>query len=261
MEETTNNETIIALKREEVIKQATELRQKIKDYNNQLYALLNSTALKESTQSINFDFYLANKEGQRVKSVFCQNKKFIYYSYLTTMKCNVPISITKVYNKAKIHFDKYVEEYKNYKIQRKPITNSTFRMNINYNTIPNESMHPRILYEIDIDNANNNKIINEYKNNFLIEESEDNLCSFNVNIEIELYNHNKFFQYDGEKDPVIEDVCIICHKNKSTILITKCFHLVICSECYRFHILTSCPRCNKKFEPKHLIRFMTSSKY
>ena len=261
MEETTNNEALIPLKREEVIKQANEIRQKVNKYNTQLRNLLNYPILEESTHSINFDFYLSNKAGQRVRSVFCQNKKFIYYTYLSEIKCNVPISIKKVFSEAKVYFDKYVKEYKNYKIQREPITNSTFRMNINYNTIPNIALQPKILYEIDIDNAKNNEIINEYKNNFLIEESKDNLCSFFLSIEIELYNHNKFFQYDGEKDPAIEDVCIVCHKNKPTILITKCFHLVICSECYRSKISYSCPRCNKKFEPKHLIRFKTSSKF
>ena len=137
MKKTTNNETEIVLEREEVIKRATEIREKIAYYEKQLYTLLNSPGLNESTQSINFDFYLSNKAGTRVRTVYCQNKKFIYYSYLSRLNCNVPISFKKVFNEAKIHLDKYVKEYKNYKIQRKPITNSTFRMIINYNIKPN----------------------------------------------------------------------------------------------------------------------------
>ena len=258
MEETTNNK---ALKREEVIKQATELRQKIENYNNQLYTLLDSSDLKESTQLIDFNFYLSNKAGHQVKSVFCQNKKFIYTNYKTLL-CNVPVTFKKIFNEAKIHLDKYIEKYKDYKIQRKPITNSTFRIIIKYTTNPNYVDQIRRLYEIDIDNANNNKLTYEYKNNFLIEESKDNLCSFNVNIEIELYNNNKFFQYDGEKDPIIEDVCIICHKNKPNVLITKCFHLVACYDCFHFNRLSSCPRCHKTVtSSNHVVHFLRSTKY
>ena len=257
------SENIKYLKREEVIKQAFELRKKIDDYKFELYNLLNQTILEEDTAPIKFKFYLGNKEGKRVRSVFCQNKKFIYYSYPTKIKCNYPITIKRVFNDVKVYFDKYVEEYKDYKIQRKPITNTTFRLIIKYNTFPERQLFPKTLYEIDIDNTDNNKITYEYKNKKLIEESKDSLFCFNIEIEIELYNHNKFFQYDGEKDPVIENICIVCNKNKPTILITKCFHLVLCSECYRLNIPFpySCPRCNRGFEPRHIVRFMTPSKY
>ena len=260
MEKTTNNETEIVLEREGVIKRASEIREKIAYYEKQLYTLLNSPGLNESTQSINFDFYLSNKAGTRVRTVYCQNKKFIYYSYLSRLNCNVPISFKKVFNEAKIHLDKYVKEYKNYKIQRKPITNSTFRMIINYNIKPNDMKHSSVLYEIDIDNTNNNKITYEFKNNSLIEESKKKFCSFSVDIEVELYNHNKFFQYDGEKDPIIEDVCIIRNKNKPNVLITKCFHLVVCSNCNRFKDLNACPRCNKPLAAIHKIHFAVSGK-
>ena len=247
------------LKREEVIKRATEIREKITCLENQLCTLLNSPGLNESTEPINFNFYLSNEAGTRIRTVYCQNKKFTYYC--DKFYCNVPISFKKVFNEAKIHFDKYVKNYKNYKIQRKPLTNSTFRMIIKYEN--NNTLLPfngKVLYEIDIDNTNNNKITYEFKNNFLIEESKENFCSFIVNIEVELYNHNKFFQYDGEKDPIIENVCILCNKNKPNVLMTKCFHLVVCSDCNRFKDLNTCPRCNKPLTSIHKVSFAVSSK-
>ena len=253
-------ETKIVLKREEVIKRANEIREKIRYYEDQLYTLLNSTTLEESTTPIKFDFYLSDKAGKRIRTVYCQNKKFIYYNYLTTINPNVPMTIKKVYNDARVHLDNYIKEYKNYKIQRKPITNSTFRMNINYNTNTNSMLNSKILYEVGIDNANNNEITYEFKNNSLIEENKDNLYSFNINIEVELYNHNKFFQYDGEKDPRIEDVCILCKKNKPNVLITKCFHLVVCSDCNRFKDLNVCPLCDKPLYAIHKVAFAVSRK-
>ena len=83
---------------------------------------------------------------------------------------------------------------------------------------------------------------------------------FYITIEIELYNENSFFQYDGEKDPRIEDVCIVCHKNKPKVLITKCFHLVACDDCFRLNCLSCCPRCHKPFVDIHKVVFAVSSK-
>ena len=255
MEKTTNNEAIITLEREETIKRATEIRQKINDYYSQLYNLLKSSNLK--CNSLNFNFYLTNKEGTRVRTVYCQNKKFIYHT--DTLYCNMPYSIKEIFISAKPYLDKYVKEYENYKIQRKPITNSTFRIVINYETDTIGMNNKKRLYEIDIDNLNN-KTTYEFKNNFLIEENNIKVTSFYVSIEVELYNHNNFFQYDGEKDPIIEDVCIICNKNKPNVLITKCFHLVVCSDCNRFKDLNACPRCNKPLAAIHKIHFAVSGK-
>ena len=55
MEKTTNNEAIITLEREETIKRATEIRQKINDCYSQLYNLLKSSNLK--CNSLDFNFY------------------------------------------------------------------------------------------------------------------------------------------------------------------------------------------------------------
>ena len=84
--------------------------------------------------------------------------------------------------------------------------------------------------------------------------------SFYARIEVELYNENSLFQYDGEKDPRIEDLCIKCHKNKPNVLISKCFHLVACSDCLRFDNSYRCFYCQKPFAGIHKIHFAVSGK-
>ena len=207
----------------------------------------------------NLDFFLSNKAGTRIRTVFAQNKMFSYKT--SYMSCD-PVTFKEIFNFSKPYFDKYIEEYKNYKIRKKPITNSTFRIIVFYSKEPNcfNCSEGKRLFEIDIDNTINNKIIYEFKNNSLFEKDIDKIYSFFVNIEIELYNHNKFFQYNGEKDPIIEDVCILCKKNKPNVLFTKCFHLVVCSNCKRFNNLNSCPRCGKPLAGIHKVTFAVSSR-
>ena len=241
--------------REETIKEATEIRKKIDDYQNKLYHLLNSSNLK--CDSLNFKFWLSNKNGTRVRTVYCQNKEFKYFT--DKLYCNMSCSIKDIFYSAKPYFDEYVKEYKEYKIQKQPITNSTFRLIINYENTSSALDIKKRLYEIDINNSKNNEVTYEFKNNSLLE-SEDKVVSFYLMIEVELYNQNKFFQYDGEKDPIIEDVCVLCNKNKPNVLITKCFHLVVCRDCNRLNNLNNCPRCNKPIAGIHKVLFAISSK-
>ena len=207
----------------------------------------------------NIEFFINNKNGTRIRTVFCRNKKFIYQ---TPHKLCEPSTFEEIFNHLKPYFDKYVEEYKTYKIHGTPITNSIFKMILFYSKEQKaiDYRHGKILYEIEIDNINKNKLIYEYKNTALFEKDKEKIYSFYINIEIELYNQNKLFQYDGEKDPIIEDVCILCHKNKPNVLITKCFHLVACSDCLRFNSLFCCPRCNKSYAALHKVTFAVSRK-
>ena len=204
-------------------------------------------------------FDITNKSGTRIRTVFCRNKKFIYQT--PHWLCD-PSTFEELFNFLKPYFDKYVKEYENYKIFRSPITNSIFRMVLFYSkdTIPTDFRHGKVLYEIEIDNINKNKIKYEYKNTNLIENDKEKILSFYTNIEIELYNENSFFQYDGEKDPRIEDLCIICKRNKPNVLITKCFHLVTCTDCHRLNSLYCCPYCHKSFVDIHKVHFTVSGK-
>ena len=202
-------------------------------------------------------FETTNKNGSRVRAVFCKNKRFAYY----TEHIRRGLTFAEIYDEGRVSFDKYVHEYKDYKIQRKPITNSIFRLTVFYP--PNKKNvgvydNEKILYEIEVDNKNENKIIFEYKNSNLINDKEPLSC-FHCKIEVIVFNEDEFFQYDGEKDPRIEDICIICKRNKPNILITKCFHLVACDECFWFNNLNCCPRCNKTFAAIHKVLFARSS--
>ena len=207
----------------------------------------------------NMELDKTNKNGERIRTIFCRNKKF---KYQTPHKLCDPSTFNKIFNHLKPYFDKYVKEYKNYKIFGSPITNSIFRLVIFFSKEQKaiDFHHGKILYEIEIDNINKNKIKYEYKNINLLEKDKEKVVSFYVNIEVELFNENSFFQYDGEKDPRIEDVCIICHKNKPNVLITKCFHMVACSDCFRLNFLFHCPRCEKPFAAIHKVVFAVSRK-
>ena len=203
-------------------------------------------------------FETTNKNGNRVRTVFCKNKRFVYY----TENIKKESTLKEVYNTGRFCLDEYVKEYKDYKIQKKPITNSIFRLTVFYSPDRRNVFvydNEKILYEIEVDNKNENKIIFEYKNSNLINEKEPINC-FHCKIEVIVFNEDEFFQYDGEKDPRIEDVCIICKRNKPNVLITKCFHLVACVECFWFNNLKCCPRCNKTFAAIHKVVFARSSK-
>ena len=208
----------------------------------------------------NMEFDNSNKNGQRIRSVFCKNKRFVFST--PHRLCDPPLTFGEIFNHLKPYFDKYVKEYQNYKIQRSPISNSIFRMIIFYSkeqkTI--DYRHGKILYEIEIDNINKNKLKYEYKNIDLIENDKEKIISFYITIEIELFNENSFFQYDGEKDPRIEDVCIVCQRNKPNVLITKCFHLVACVDCFHLNCLSCCPYCHKSFADIHKVTFAVSRK-
>ena len=207
----------------------------------------------------NLDFDKTNKAGTRIRTVFCRNKKFKYQT--SHLLCD-PSTIEEVFNHIKPYFDKYVDEYKNHKIFKEPITNSIFKMILFFSKEfkPIDFRCGKILYEIEIDNTNKNKLKYEYKNTALLENDKEKVISFYCDIEIELYNEKSFFQYDGEKDPRIENVCILCKKNKPNVLVTKCFHLTACSDCFRLNNLYCCPYCHKPIADIHKVTFAVSSK-
>ena len=205
-------------------------------------------------------FEITNKNGNRVRTVFCKNKRFVYLSEEVKIR---PYTFEEIYDISRFCLDKYVDEYKDYKIQRKPITNSIFRLSVFYSPDRKNFIdyhNEKILYEIEIDNKNKNKIIFEYKNSNLIENKKEPISFFCVKIEVIVFNEDEFFQYDGEKDPRIEDVCIICKKNKPNVLVTKCFHLVACSDCHWFNNLNCCPYCKKPIANLHKVRFAVSKR-
>ena len=207
----------------------------------------------------NIDFDLSNKNGERMRAVFCRNKKFTFSC--SHRLCDPPLTYEEIFNLLKPYFDKYVNDYKDYKIFRSPITNSIFRIILysSQESKPIDFRYGKILYEKEIDNKEN-KIKHEYKNTNLIDKDKEKVMSFYARIEVELYNENSLFQYDGEKDPRIEDLCIKCHKNKPNVLISKCFHLVACSDCLRFDNSYRCFYCQKPFAGIHKIHFAVSGK-
>ena len=211
---------------------------------------------------LTIDFMLTNKAGERIRTVFCKNKKFIYHTS-SKYYVNPPITFGEIFNMAKPHFDKIIKQYEDYKIQRKPITNSAFRLSVCHSKEDKDFIYcgdKKILYEIEIDNKNKNKITFEHKNVNLIENNKDKILAFFVEIVVDVFNEDEFFQYDGDKDQRIEDVCIVCNKNKSNVLITKCFHLVVCSECLRLKQLNCCPYCHKPMAAIHRVVFARSTR-
>ena len=204
------------------------------------------------------DFYMTNKLGGKIRAVFCRNKKFTYYS--SNKKYFKPKTYLELFNLLKPYVEKYIKEYKNFKIFKKPITNTVFRLIILPETEPKlkDFFNGVILYETEIDNQKD-EIKYEYENTKLFS-TEEKIISFEARIEVELYDENNFFQYDGEKDYRIEDLCIKCKRNKPNVLITKCFHMVICSHCLHYDNSFKCPYCQKPFASLHKICFSVSSR-
>ena len=201
-------------------------------------------------------FYPENKNGERMITAFCRNIKFVYKTPFKL--CDPPSSLSELFSIITPYFNDFISKYQSYKIRGTPITNSIYKMVIFYTLDfkPIDFKYGDLLYEIEKDDKN--KTLYEYKNTELIDNTPHKVKSFFVNIEIELYNKNKFYQYEGLKNPRIEDSCIICRRNKPNVLITKCFHLVCCDSCFRFNKLKVCPFCCEPFSEIHKIIFAVS---
>ena len=203
----------------------------------------------------NLQFYSENKNGVRMITVFCRNIKFVYR---TPFKLCEASSLSGLFSIIMPYFTDFISKYQSYKIRGVPITNSIYKMVIFYGLEfkPIDFKNGELLYEIEKDDKD--KTLYEYINTNLLENMTHKVKSFFVNIEIELYNKDKFYHYEGLKDPRIEDTCIICHRNKPNVLITKCFHLVTCDSCFRFNKLKECPFCYVPFSEIHKIIFAVS---
>ena len=105
---------------------------------------------KHDLSDIKFD--MSNKAGRRVRTVFCYNKVFKYETPLWT--CD-PITYEDLFNILKPYLAKYVKEYEDHKIYKRPVTNSIFRM-MAYcpkDLKLSDFMRGKILYEMEVDNT------------------------------------------------------------------------------------------------------------
>ena len=204
----------------------------------------------------NLQFYTENKNGERMVTVFCRNVKFVYKCPFKL--CDPPLTFSELFAIITPYFDDFISKYQSYKIRCSPITNSIYKIVMFYalDFKPLDFRYGELLYEIEKDDKD--KILYEYKNTILLNNTPHKVKSFFINIEIELYNKNYFFHYEGLKDPRIEDNCVICRRKKPNVLITKCFHLVCCDSCLRFNKLEVCPFCHKPFSEVHKIVFAVS---
>ena len=204
----------------------------------------------------NLQFYTENKNGERMLTVFCRNVKFVYKCPFRL--CNPPLTFSELFAIITPYFDDYISKYRSYKLKLSPVTNYIYKIIMFYalDFKPLDFSHGELLYEIEKDDKY--ETLYEYKNTKLLNNNPHKVKSFFVNIEIELYNKEKFFNYEGLKDPRIENDCIICYRNKPNVLITKCFHLVCCHDCVRFNKLKACPFCFKPFSEIHKIIFAVS---
>ena len=211
---------------------------------------------KHDLSDIKFD--MSNEAGRRVRTVFCYNKVFKYETPLWT--CD-PITYEDLFNILKPYLAKYVKEYEDHEIYKRPVTNSIFRM-MAYcpkDLKLSDFMRGKILYEMEVDNTNK-KVKYEYQNTKLLETDKEKINSFYATIEVEVYDESRFFQYDGEKDPRIEDLCVICCQRRPNVLITKCFHMVSCVDCHRLKPINQCPYCFRPFVGIHKVVFAISHK-
>ena len=204
----------------------------------------------------NLQFYTENKNGERMLTVFCRNVKFVYKCPFRL--CNPPLTFSELFAIITPYFNDYISKYRSYKLKLSPVTNYIYKIIMFYTLDfkPLDFSHGELLYEIEKDDKY--ETLYEYKNTKQLNNNPHKVKSFSVNIEIELYNKNKFCQYEGLKEPRIEDSCVICRRKKPNVLITKCFHLVSCYDCLRLNKIEVCPFCFKPFSEFHKIVFAVS---
>ena len=212
---------------------------------------------KNKTRDLsNLQFYTKNKKGERMLTAFCHNVKFVYKCPFRL--CDPPLTFSEIFTIVTPYFNNYISKYQSYKLGISPITNYVYKIVIFYALDFKllDFRYGELLYEIE--KTGKNETLYEYKNTKLLNDYPLKVKSFFVNIEIELYNKNKFFQHEGLKDPRIEDYCFICHRKKPNVLITKCFHLVCCDSCLRFNKIEVCPFCRIPFSEFHKVIFAVS---
>ena len=182
-----------------------------------------------------------------IKRLVCfRNRSFRYRTFGISCIEN-STTIKELFIIAKLYLHNLVEKYKDYKLNRKKISNSTFNICLSYSDNKEERspFSHKLIFDMEIDNTSN-EILFENKHK-ITEDNETKIYHFSLDIEVELYNYNDPFIYDEEKDPIIKDVCIICKKNKPNVLITRCFHLVVCRNCdIKNSFEKGCPICKRK---------------
>ena len=139
----------------------------------------------------NLEFYQVNKKGERMSTVFCRNIKFVFKTPFRL--CDPPSLLSELYSIIVPYFNDFISKYQSHKLHGSPITNSIYKMVIFYSLDfkPLDFKNGELLYKIEKNDKN--KTLYEYKNTKLIDDTPFKVKSFFVNIEIELYNKEKFF--------------------------------------------------------------------
>ena len=188
------------------------------------------------------------------RSVCYRNRKF-YYN--TSDKCkDEETTFKELFEISNSYLNTLIKEYKNFKIARQIITNSCFKIRFYYRIKEEKSPinYAKTIYDLELDYKSGN-VLYEYKND-VIENNNLKIIINCVDISVKLYNYNKPFLYDGEKQPLISNVCILCNKNKSSVLITKCRNLVFCNDCDNHKSISECPYCKRyPINSEHKIKF------
>ena len=211
---------------------------------------------KQTHDLSNLQFYTDNKKGERMITAFCRNIKFTFKTPFRL--CNPPLTFSELLDVITPYLDGYISKYRTYKLRHSTVTNYIYKLimfyALDYKLL--DFSNGELLCEIEKDDKY--ETLREYKNTKLINNDQNKVISFFVKIEIELYNKKEIFNYEGFKDPRIENNCVVCHRNKPNVLITKCFHLVCCYDCVRFKNLKECPFCSDPFSEIHKIVFAVS---
>ena len=183
-----------------------------------------------------------------------RNRKF-YYTSPNECK-DEETTFKELFEISNSYLNTLIKEYKNFKIARQIITNSCFKITF-YHRYKEEKFpynYVKTIYDLELDNKSGN-VLYEYRNE-VIKDNTTKIIINSVNITVKLYNYNKPFLYDGEKQPLISNICILCNKNKSNVLITKCRHLVICNDCDTRKSINVCPYCKRTtINSEHKIKF------
>ena len=157
-----------------------------------------------------------------------------------------------IFNISKRYFDDFILEYKNYRINNQPPTESSYKLYVGLYT--DDELEFKHIYSVFFDTESDRiSWENKYDDNFEIE------GKFFIGIDVTVSVIPDYEEDDSDKEEeykikqtIKEDECVICCDNKANILYTECLHLAVCDGCDKKGKFSKCPLCRKKIKNQRI---------
>ena len=157
----------------------------------------------------------------------------------------------EIYILSKMYFDNFVSQYKNYSINDRPTTESTYRLYVE--KVEEGELSYKHVYSIAYNNIEDGIAWeNKYDDNTSIE------GYFWVGIDICAYVIEDYGEESENEEEVTigtaitENECIVCLENKPNVLYTNCLHRCVCDSCDFKGEFSKCPMCRTKIKNQRI---------